>query len=64
MLANANVKMVVVIATVRKEVAMKTIIGWVVSAVASYYSGVDFFIIFTAVSVALDIYSEWFPHYR
>lgn len=38
---------------------MKTVISWVLSAVVSYFTGVNFFVIASTVSAAIDIYTSW-----
>lgn len=38
---------------------MKTVISWVLSAVVAHFTGIDFFVIYSTVSAALDIYTSW-----
>lgn len=39
--------------------AMKTVISWGLSAVVAYFTKVDFFVISSTVSAAMDIYTSW-----
>lgn len=41
---------------------MDNVIGLVVSALGAYFAKLDFFILYTCVSIALGLYKSWLNH--